>query len=283
MSRRYVFLSALAASIASIIIVFWPRLRFMQDYWSGDGPYSVAYLTPIFCAVAAYKNRKRLVEAEKHPSLAGLAALGATVVAVLLLERTAHPMYSFTPLFLAAVVSALIWTIWGTRVLRILAPAILFLQLLLPIPPLLLVPSDYLFQEVAARGLTAISHVLSIPAVRTGAAVSFGQYGVVVAPQCDGVRSVIAFTYIALFFSYLSTGAFRRRFLLVAMALPLAYLANFARLTVIGVALYKGGAWAENIEQTLDHIAGMLTFVATVALWFLIAKALKCDKIRFAQ
>jgi exosortase J len=101
-------------------------------------------------------------------------------------------------------------------------------------------------------------------------------FGMFIAPGCDGMRGAVTMGYLALIIGYLKRVSIPRWFLYVTGAVLLGYLFNLIRLCTL-VLYYRiavGHSALENIAKQADYaIGGCLFLVATVFfLWIVLRK-----------
>ena len=100
------------------------------------------------------------------------------------------------------------------------------------------------------------------------------------APACNGLRSTLALVLAAVLYLYLVRGRWHQKAAMLAVVIPLAYVANFVRLFGIVCFLGWGGPKFATFERIFDHVAGALVFALAVLLLFLWARILKCNQFQ---
>jgi len=260
--------------------LLWPRLVMMVSLWAADGFYSFCFFVPPIAIFLAWKRRARIREAAGTPSTAGLVLCSCAVLLTLLLEFSGLYLSSATPILLVGILAGAIWALYGAAVLRILAFPLLFLLMLLPVPPVFVAAIDYPLQEFCARVTTLFAGLVGIPAYRSGASIYLPNFTMGIAPECNGLRSSFALVALAILLCYLTDGGWRAKFVLVASSIPLAYLANFFRLFTDAVVVNSLGSRFLIYEHTWDLVWGFLTFIIASLLLFSLAGLLKCASLR---
>lgn len=106
------------------------------------------------------------------------------------------------------------------------------------------------------RAGETIAHAAGIDVLRSGTQLVApdGRFHYDVAAPCSGVRSLVALTALAVLLAYLNFGTWSRRWLVVALALPLVYLGNVARIVaIIFAAQWGGAAWGERAHEVMGY------------------------------
>lgn len=130
----------------------------------------------------------------------------------------------------------------GTTALRKVWFPACFIVFLVPVPSSvldqLLVPLKVTVSQIVTDGL----YWLGYPISRTGVVLFIGQYQLLIADACSGLRSMMALSGVGLLYVYVAAQTSRwRNAALIAAALPMAFLANVARVTVLVLVTYYFG------------------------------------------
>ncbi|MGA2551158.1 MAG: exosortase C-terminal domain/associated protein EpsI [Burkholderiaceae bacterium] len=144
---------------------------------------------------------------------------------------------------------------------RIWFPA-LFTLFLIPVPPSvldqILVPLKATVSEVVANGLFDLGY----PVARTGVILQVAQYQLLIADACSGLKSMVALSGIGLLWVYLA----RHRLwvlnlILLASAVPIAFLANVLRVAALAlVTYYFGDTWGRNFHDYAGYLEILVAF-----------------------
>lgn len=261
-------------------LLLWPRLSAMIRLWTADGLYSFCFLVPPTSILLAWKRRKRISEAKSSPSAWGLALGFSAVGLTLFLDISGLSLNFLTPVLLIGILAGAIWALYGFAVVRLLAFPLLFLLMLLPVPPVLIEAIDYPLQTFCARVTLLLATLVGIPAHRSGATIYLPNFTMGIAPACNGLRSSLTLLALAILLCYLSDGSWKAKLSVVALAVPLAYLANFFRLLTDAVVVNALGPRFLMYEHTWDLVWGFLTFLIASLLLLSLARSLKCAKFR---
>ena len=175
------------------------------------------------------------------------------------------------PLFLAgAMASAAGW-----HYVRRFTFPLAFLCFMLPVPPVLFGLMDQPLQLLCAKVVESVAHVLQVPVVRSGTIVGPNMnVAIDVAPECNGVRSAVTLFTLAVLLSKMRRLRLPAGISLALIAIPLAYCANFMRLTGLFLMMYAFGEPFMRYEHYFDLTSGGVWFLVTVLILAAIAQRL---------
>jgi exosortase/archaeosortase family protein len=146
---------------------------------------------------------------------------------------------------------------------------------MLPLPPPVFGLIDEPLQILCAKAVESIAHFLRMPVVRSGTIVGPNlNIGINVAPECNGVRSAITLFTLSVLLSRIRSLRLTAAILLAAIAIPLAYCANFMRLTGLFLMMHASGEPFMRYEHYFDLTSGGIWFFITVLVLLSIAQRL---------
>jgi len=106
--------------------------------------------------------------------------------------------------------------------------------------------------------------VLGIPVLREGNIIDLPAIRLEVTEACSGIRSLISLLALAVIFAYFVRRTWRDRVIMSLSAIPIAIVANAARIALTGVLAQMFGAAA---AQGFYHLfSGWLIFIVSFAL-----------------
>ncbi len=227
-----------ALILALTVVLFLPTLRWLVLSWLNDPYYSHGLLIPFISAFFAWRAWReqgaRVVTTEtqraQRNSVYALSLIGAGVLLHLYaLPRRAYPL-SATALII--VLTGIVWHQRGLYSLRIFAFPLALLFLMIPLPL-----AEYLaprFEAATATAATRFVQLLGIPAQQTGAQISLpGASEFVIGAPCSGLRSQLALLTLMIIFIYVIEGAWQGKIILLAAAIPIAFVANIIRVALL--------------------------------------------------
>jgi exosortase len=249
-------------------------------------PFLFAYLIyrkrKMLRAVIPLENKNQSKETRHLPAIAGILL---SVTAILLYWHGSH---TFTPLeyhvlALPIFVAGLILLIFNPQTLRQLAFPICFLIFLIPPPSEILYALGATLSVVSAEASNAIVNALGIPSTITS---EYGNPTIIVTRSdgttipftvdiaCSGIYSLIGFLIFAVFIAYIIRDKPWKKFALILVGLPLIYLLNITRITII---LILGYHYGEALALQAFHLLGgwILIFLGTLLLLAISEKIFK--------
>ncbi|HVN92972.1 MAG TPA: exosortase J [Terracidiphilus sp.] len=162
----------------------------------------------------------------------------------------------------------------GPRVWRKAWFPLALLLLSQPVPVLTSSMIDIPLQNVSARVArdfaTLIHFAPTTPQLRLMFSPDFGMF---IAPGCDGIRGAVALGYLALILGYLKRVSFRRWAAYVAGGVLLGYFFNFIRLCVL-VVYYRvalGHSALEGVAKQADYVIGSCLFLIAILIFVRLA------------
>ena len=271
--------AAFAALLATVgVIIIWPAALLLWGLWVTDPLKSIGMLVPIASLVLILRAW-RSIGWETRGTWWGLVLLAATAASVYLREHATlvlvvAPWWNvyFPPnsLVAFAYVSGAVLLFGGTRLFRAALFPIFLILLVNPVPHIFNVFVDLPLQHASAHVARAFAHALGQPLTPDQMRLMFTpDFGMFIAPGCNGIRGAVTMGMIALIVGYLSRFRPYAHALLVAAAVLLGYLFNFVRLCTLVVyyivALrFKG---LQDHGEVADYIIGACLFL--FATWLL--------------
>lgn len=230
-----------------VIVAFLDSQRLaLAHFWrvwnAPDNYYSHGPLVPILAVLMVRMNWNRLKQAQSAPSWLGLPF--ALIALVLQVFGAATGFEQLAGMAFLSAVLAVVLTLYGVSVTRILIWPILFLVTMIPLP------------QIVLDGLTGRLQILSssmaasVLRLMDGSVVAHGNIIVgdrlpgelLVAPACSGLRLSIAIVMCVWFLVYMLEGNWKQKIAFAALAFPLAGLVNTGRITLIGWSAMRTGS-----------------------------------------
>ncbi len=271
--------AAIAALLATAgVIIIWPAALLLWGLWVTDPLKSIGMLVPI-ASFALILRAWRSIGWETRGTWWGLALLALTAVSVYVREHATlvlvvAPWWNvyFPPnsLVAFAYVSGAVLLFGGTRLFRAALFPIFLILMVNPVPHIFNVFVDLPLQRTSAHVARAFAHALGQPLTPDQMRLMFTpDFGMFIAPGCNGIRGAVTMGMIALIVGYLSRFRWYAHALLVAAAVLLGYLFNFVRLCTLVVyyiaALHFTGLQSHG--EIADYIIGAFLFL--FATWLL--------------
>lgn len=244
-----------------LIAVYFPILRKLVEQWSTDDDVSHGFFVPVVAGYIAWQRREKLLSIEWKPAWWGIGLLAWAALqaylgmlgAELFLQRTA---------FLFSIVAVLL-VMGGTRLVRELAFPLLLLPFMIPLPTVvynqITFPLQLFASSVAERSL----EVLNIPVLRDGNILELASQKLSVAEACSGIRSLLSLSFLSLVYAYFFDRKVWMRWVLLIATIPIAIIANSARVTLTGVFSEIDPSLAEGFFHEAE---GWVIFVVALVI-----------------
>ena len=259
---------AAAAITLAVILVFWQVFVRLVDAWIVDGNYSHGFLIIPIALYFVWERREKLVAASRRPSWLGLVVL-AGGIGILLAGLWGSELF-LSRVALLPVIAGIVLFLLGWNHLRILTFPIAFLLLMIPIPAIIFNQIAFPLQMFASRvGEWAISAV-GIPVLREGNLLVLAHTTLEVAEACSGIRSLVSLITLGIVYGYFMDPRLWVRMLIVASAVPVAILANGARVAGTGMAAHWIGK--EAAEGFFHEFSGWIVFLFAFVMILILQK-----------
>ncbi|MGA2571296.1 MAG: exosortase J [Terracidiphilus sp.] len=258
------------------------ELALLWNCWTTDPLRSIGMLIPPASLVLTLRVWRQSGW-QMRGSWWGLAAIGLSFVfslvreSALFLVTGAGAVVSLIPLSLPVYfyASGIVLLFAGQRVWRIAWFPLGLLLLSQPVPILSSSMIDLPLQSISAqvaRSFAALIHFApTTPQLRLMFSPDFGMF---IAPGCDGIRGAVALGYVALVLGYLKRVSFRRWAAYVVGGVLLGYVFNFIRLCAL-VLYYRialGHPALEGVARQADYVIGSCLFLIAILIFLRLAR-----------
>ena len=236
-------------------------------YWNFDANYSHGFLIAPLAGYIAWQRRDVLRGAGSYAGIAGmLAGFG------LLLAGDLGAELFLTRISMVLMLASLTVLVAGWRGVARLTLPLGLLLLTIPVPAIIFNQVAFPLQMLASRAGEVTLQLLQIPVLREGNVIVLSTTTLEVAEACSGIRSLMSLFSLALVYGYFTHGSIAARTALVAASIPIAIVANAARVAGTGVAAhFYGPAAAEGVLHTFS---GWLMFLAALGMLLVIDSAI---------
>lgn len=247
-----------------LLLCYYPVLvRLVQD-WSRDDDMGHGFFVPVVAGYIIWQKREQLALLPLKPSWwgLGLVLLGAAQLMVatlgveLFLARTA---------FLVTL-AGIVVSLGGLVLLRHVLFPLCLLVFMVPIPAIIYSQITFPLQLLASRIAEATLMLIGIPVLREGNVLELPSQRLSVVEACSGIRSLLSLSFLSLVYSYFFDSKRWMRVALFVATVPVAILANSARVTITGVL----SEWKPELAGGFFHeFEGWVMFM--VAMTILVA------------
>jgi exosortase len=237
----------------------------MAERWSNDPRYAHGYLVPLFSLALIWIRRSWILEKKLQPNGWGLAFVAAG--AAIQLVGGYFRIGSIEGLALLLYLAGTAVLLGGWAALQWAWPSIAFLAFMIPLPWRLEKALGPPLQYVATLASTYALQTLGFMAFAEGNVIQFSEHRIGVVEACSGLSMLITFIALSTGMALVVKRPLLDRIVLVLSAVPVALVANIARVTLTGILHETVGGHA---ADTFYHdLAGFLMIpFALVLYWF---------------
>jgi exosortase len=242
--------------------VYWPALAMMAQQWSRNPQYSHGFLVPLFALALLWLRRDRLATASFQWNWWGvpLVALGTA----LNLAGAYWYIDWLEGASLLPCLAGIALLLGGGPALRGAWPAIAFLAFMLPLPFAVEQALGLPLRTLATGASTWALQTLGVPALAQGNIIVVKAHKIGVAEACSGLSMLLTFAAISTAVAIVIRRPLLDKLLLLVSAIPIALLANVARITATGILIETAGS---QVAQAFFHdFAGWLMMPLAVGL-----------------
>jgi exosortase len=255
-------LAMAAVFVAAIVWSYWPTLADLAERWVVDPQYSHGFLVPLFAAIILWVRRP----VEK---IGSVEPLGLLLLVVSLAPRWFTGRMDLGAVDAVCMLGAILGSVLfvgGRPLFRWMWVPILFLAFMIPLPFAVEEGVAMPLRHFATEAATYVLQTLGYPAVAEGNIIQIDQIRLGVIDACSGLGMLMTLFALAAALALVVRGPVVDRVILVASAIPIAILANMARITLTGVA-YASFGW-QQYHQTIHDVLGWFMMpLALVLLW----------------
>jgi exosortase len=270
--ERGSFISLIVLALG-VLAIAAPTLAFVaRESWSTEqgahGPIVLA--TGLWLLVRLWPDAE---EVAQRPPVWRVAILLVLTLVAYLLARVAQVVEIEGYFMYASLLVALYGLIGGPAMRRLWFP-LFYLAFMFPPPDTIVYAITLPMKTGVSQVAISILHALGYPIAGQGVMIYVGQYELLVAAACSGLNSIISLSAISLFYIYMRHEAeWRYAAFLVLLIVPVALIANLARVMILILLTYHAGDAAA--QGFLHNFAGILMFAVALLTIFALDAAIK--------
>ena len=248
---------------ALLLWAYGPTLwRLVGEWWRNED-YNFGFIVPVFSAFVLWQERDRLREVVHLPSWSGLTLLFLGLVVLTLGQLGAELFTARASVLL--VLAGIVVLFYGWQMFRAVLFPWAFLLLAIPFPTLIYNKITFPLQLLASRVAAAVLPVFNVPVFREGNVIHMASISLNVAEACSGIRSLMSLIALAIIYGYLLERRLWVRWLLAVAAVPIAVIANGARVISTGLMAQIN---PQNAEGYAHLSLGWAVFVVSLILLY---------------
>lgn len=248
--------------VAALALAYAPVLVRLARQWASDENASHGLLVVPLAIYLVWSGRAEWRARPSAPTLWGAAILVVSLAVYAAGVLGAELFLS--RISIVGVLAGAVAFIWGWRHVRRAAFPLALAALAIPLPAIVLNQITLPLQLVASRAGESLIAFAGVPVLREGNVLILTETTLEVAEACSGIRSLVSLVTIAVATAYLRGGSTPGGAMLIVAAIPIAIIANAARVAGTGLAAHVIGPRAA--EGFLHGFSGWLVFGASLAL-----------------
>jgi exosortase len=279
--------AAFVVMVAGLVAWFWgPLAAVMTVSLQYDENYSHIVAIPFVSAFLIYLDRAKIFSgvamggARGGLLLVGAGIAGSWVPRVLGIAQATAWSVAMVSL-IAACFGAFLFC-YGTAAFRKALVPLLFLLLMVPLPPSMLAAVVSFLQHWSAEATAVLFDVIGVPFYRQGYVFSLASLSIEIAEECSGIRSTLALFITGLLAGHLFLRRAWSKTTLAALVIPLAIVKNAVRIVVLTML-------AVNVDPSFltgsvtHRYSGIPLFVVTFAILGGIVWILQRSEVRLGR
>jgi exosortase len=266
--REALWAGLLVAS--GFILLYYQVLAKLFVAWRTDDNYSHGFLIVPIALYLAWERRDKFFAALGRPSATGLVVvLGSLLV---LAAGVLGSELFLTRISILGMLAGIVLFLFGWARLRVLAFPLAFLLLMIPLPAIVFNQIAFPLQLLASRTGEFVLGSVDIPVLREGNVLVLANTSLEVAEACSGIRSLVSLLTLGIVFGYFADSRWWVRTLVALATIPVAIVANGARVAGTGIAAHRFGPAAA--EGFFHEFSGWVVFIVAFLMLLLVQRAI---------
>jgi exosortase len=254
---------------ALLTVCYFPVLRHLVHQWSTDDDMGHGFFVPAIAAYIVWQERERLMSIQWKSHWFGLLILAWSAFqlmigwlgAELFLQRTA---------LIEAIVGVVLY-LGGWQVLKALAFPLFLLVFMVPLPAVVYNQITFPLQLFASAVAEQVLQLVGIPVLREGNVLELASQKLSVVEACSGIRSLLSLTFLSLVYGYFFEKNMTLRVLLFLATIPIAIIANAARVTITGILSEINPELAQGFFHSLEGWVIFMVALTMLAIFHKVA------------
>jgi len=243
---------------ALLVIIYFPTLKWMFERWMAvDSYFGHGPLVPFVSLYLLWQRRKLLKQLQTRPSGLGLVLIAIGLIIHIL--SAFFRIYFTSGYSILVVLFGIVLYFFGFALLKAIFFPIFFLIFMIPLPLVAIVNIAFRMKLFAAYCATFILNKIGIAAVRDGSLIRMRKAILMVEDPCSGLRSLISLLALGSLIAYLSKLPSMKKIIVVIASVPIAILANIARIVMMCFMSELYGV--QFIEGPMHTLSGLFVFV----------------------
>ncbi len=257
-----------------VTLLFSSTLAWLIYNWLNNAYYSHGFLVPLISGFFLWRRRDAFAHDSREPSNSGLIVL--VISLVIYLVGQVWQAYHLSASALIILLAGLALYFLGEKATRRISFPLVFLFFMIPLP--LVNRLSPALESFTAGVSTAVVRLLGIAATNLGSQIELQNSSFVVGAACSGLNSVVALATLVVIFVYILEGSRLAKIILLAMAVPIAIVANTFRVSsLLLIAHFLG---PEAAMRYFHDYSSPVLFLLAFVLLILVSRLVGCSEIR---
>lgn len=245
---------------ALLIVLFWPVITGMVAEWNSDEDMGHGFFVPVVAAYIVWQRREALADLPVSPHWLGylfilwgcLQMMAGQLGVEFFIARTA----------LLITLAGILLALCGWTVVKELFFPLLLLVFMIRIPNIIYNQITLPLQLLASAAAEHVLMAIGIPVYREGNVLEMAGQKLSVVEACSGIRSLLSLSFLSLVYGYFFDSRLWMRIFLFVATIPIAIIANAARVSITGILYEYKREWAEGVYHTME---GWVIFMVALA------------------
>lgn len=250
---------------ALLLVCYAPVLYALVKNWNADADMGHGFFVPIIAVYIAWQKREQVAATPAQPNWWGLPIVLYGALQLFLATMGAE-LFTARTSFLISLVG-IVLLLGGTRYLKIFAFPLFLLLFMIPIPAIIYNRITFPLQIIASEAAEHALSWLQIPVLREGNILELPDQTLNVVEACSGIRSLLSLSFLSLVFGYFFEKRTWIRVVLFLSTIPIAIVANAARVTLTGILAETKPELAEGFFHAMSGWIIFMVALAILVLW----------------
>ena len=232
----------------AFLITFFPVMKNLFQTWLTSDDNSHGLLILPLSLYIVWNHRHAIQKAKIIPGRGGM----FWVTTATLLYLFGHLASILTVGYLSFVLTiwAVVWSLYGKEIFRVLCFPMVFLLLMIPVPSQFYSMATIPLQLIVTKYSALIISLCDISVLREGNVLHLPHQSLQVVQACSGLRSLMALVTLCAIFAYLTLTSNLLRSILVVSSIPAAIIVNIVRVVSMVLAFQL---WNLDLSKGLAH------------------------------
>jgi len=245
-----------------IVVLFHSALGYTIEVWLNREEYSHGLLIPAISIFLIWQKKNEIASIPLEKSWVGFLVIVVGLFLFFLGELSS--LFIIQQYAMLLVIFGVVWSVAGTKYLKQIWVAILFLFFAIPLPSFFFNRLSSQLQLWSSELGVSLIRACDISVFQEGNVIDLGAMQLQVVEACNGLRYLFPLMSLAFMCAYFFKAAFWKRAVVFLSSIPITILMNSFRIGVIGVTVEYFGK--EAAEGFLHDFEGWIVFMACTAI-----------------